>query len=221
MSDFETKYIASNATAAKAKAWLDSSFISDPDYPGTIITSIYFDTKQMTLLNEKQESDHIKSKFRIRWYEDLKTQKPSEVGFLEFKHKIGENRFKKRIKVPNTFHQLELNPLNFSNTLSELRLFEGAVLEQLQPSYSISYTRYRYIIPKTDIRLCIDYNIKIKKTNISLVGSRLKPKYLSKCVFELKGETGILPASLNVLEKFGFEKNSFSKYEQCFNELIL
>jgi hypothetical protein len=56
---------------------------------------------------------------------------------------------------------------------------------------------------------------------MNLVGPRLKPKYLSKCVFELKGETGILPSSLNVLEKFGFEKNSFSKYEQCYNELIL
>ncbi len=220
MSDFETKYIARNAHAPKIRAWLDAKFKKDTEYPETIISSIYFDDYNMSYLKEKDESDHVKSKFRIRWYEDIKTKEASDICFLEFKHKIGENRFKKRIKAANEFSSLALESSEFGNAVDRLRQFEGNILGHVYPSYIVSYTRHRYIVPGTNIRLCIDSNIHIKKNNKRLIKREFKKKYLDHCVFELKGETAILPGSLNFIEQLGLKKDSFSKYEQCYRQLI-
>ena len=220
MSDFETKYISSNANAEKARRWLDLHFPRDPTFPETIISSVYFDTKDLALLDEKVESDHIKSKFRIRWYEDLIEKTPSDVCFFEFKHKVGENRFKKRIKSENTFFDLPLNHSSFQSSLNELRICENGMLAHVYPSFNVSYTRFRYCIPGTDIRLCIDYNIHVRSVNHHLIMKPIKKRNLSHCVFELKGETGILPEKLHFLEELGFYKSSFSKYEQCYTELL-
>lgn len=217
--DFETKYIGHNIKAATIKSWLEANFPADPLYPETIISSIYFDTFKFKHLAEKQESDHIKSKFRIRWYEDIQTKAPSEVCFLEFKHKIGENRHKKRIKMQNTFWDLELASPDFYAILNELRLYEGKVLDKIFPSYTVSYTRKRFIIPDTEIRLCIDYNINVPKFNPQLIKCA-KQSYLQNCVFELKGPTAVLPPRLRALEQFGVKKDAFSKYERCFEELL-
>ncbi len=220
MSDFETKYIANNAIAMKTLSWLKQNFPVDPNYPETIISSIYFDTFRMDYLDEKTESDHIKSKFRIRWYENIKTRKPSDICFLEFKHKVGENRFKKRIKCDNSYAHLALESEKTYSVMDELRIHGGNILKHVHPSYTVSYTRHRFVIPNTDIRLCIDFNINVKNINMRLVGPHFKQKYLSQCVFELKGETAILPPQLYYLEKLGFKKDAFSKYERCFIELI-
>lgn len=220
MSDYETKYIGSNSQAEKTKAWLDQNFISDPNFPGTIISSIYFDTFDMLYMYEKQESDHIKSKFRIRWYEDLITKNASDICFFEFKHKVGVDRFKKRLKRKNTFSNKTLESPDFYTVMNELRLFDGKILDHVFPSFIVSYTRFRYIIPKTDIRICLDYNIHVPKTNLRLVKTKPMSKYIDQCVFELKGETAVLPQELYHLENLGFKKDSFSKYEQCYNQLL-
>lgn len=220
MQDYETKYILSNAHALKVKTWLESRFPADPEFPEAIISSIYFDTPQLKYLNEKIDSHHIKSKFRIRWYTDPVTKTKSDVCFYEFKHKIGEHRIKRRLKSENDLSELPLESSRFYSILDELRTFEGKVLDHLFPSFIVSYTRKRFIIPGTDMRLCIDFNINVPKTNLSIVGRMPKRKYLNECVFELKGPTARLPAELHYLEKFGAHKNAFSKYEKCYVELI-
>lgn len=220
MQDFETKYIFSNAQALKVKAWLEDKFPADPEYPEAIISSIYFDTTQLTHLKEKQDSHHIKSKFRIRWYEDPITKVKSNVCFFEFKHKIGETRTKRRIRSTNIFSELPLESSQFYSVMNELRSYEGKVLDHLFPSFIVSYTRKRFIIPGTEMRLCIDYNINVPKTNLRLVSRRPKNKLLTQCVFELKGPTARLPKELYYLEQLGAKKNSFSKYDRCYAELI-
>ena len=218
--DYETKYIASNSRALVAKSWLEANFPSDPQYPEAIISSIYFDTWNLKYLGEKQESDHIKSKFRIRWYQDIKTKVHSDVCFLEFKHKIGEHRDKRRIDRPNDLFSVPLESSAFFEVLNDLRVYKGKVLENIYPCFVISYTRKRFIIPNTEHRLCIDYNINVPKVNLNLVRGT-NHGYLSQCVFELKGPSAVLPNRLITLEKLGFQKDSFSKYDRCFEELIL
>lgn len=218
--DYETKYIAPSSKAMVAKAWLESNFPCDPKYPEAIISSIYFDTKDLKYLREKQESDHIKSKFRIRWYQNINDKKVSDVCFLEFKHKVGEHRDKRRICVENHFWNRSLESSEFYSILNKLRVFQGKVLGPVFPSFIISYTRKRFIVPGTEHRLCIDYNINVPKINMHLVRN-VKQAFLSECVFELKGPSAILPNKLVQLEKFGFYKNAFSKYDRCFEELII
>lgn len=217
--DFETKYTAPNSKAGAIKAWLEANFPADPEFPEAVISSIYFDTQNLKHLDEKLASDHIKSKFRIRWYEDPITRAKSEVSFQEFKHKIGENRHKVRLKLPNHFAQLPLESSEFNSIMNQMRVFEGKVLEHLHPSFIVSYTRKRFVLP-SGLRLCIDYNINVPKLNLRLIKRPIKRKYLSTCVFELKGHSAVMPPELYPLERMGLYKDSFSKYEQCYSELI-
>lgn len=218
--DYETKYTTSNSKSLGIKGWLEANFPADPDFPEAVISSIYFDTQNLKHLDEKLASDHIKSKFRIRWYEDPVTREKSDVCFLEFKHKIGEHRNKRRIKMPNDFCELPLEDSRFFAILDELRIHEGKVLDHLYPSFIVSYTRKRFILPESGMRLCVDYNINVPRVNMRLIKRPIKRKYLSTCVFELKGASAVLPRELYYLEKMGLVKDSFSKYEQCYTELI-
>lgn len=214
--DFEVKYTARNQYAPKIRAWMDCNLTPDPEYPETYIHSIYYDTQRLQYLEEKNGSDNIKSKFRIRWYQDKTTKANSPVAFLEFKHKIGDHRFKRRIKVENNFSNRPLE--NLPPLMEELRNYEGYNLPHVYPAFIISYTRKRYVYH--NLRPCIDYNIHISRTNSLLIPDPFYPIQLNNCVVELKGETAIMPRSLFPLEKMGLKKSSFSKYERCFYELI-
>lgn len=220
MQDYETKYVLKNSQALQVKAWLESNFPQDAEYPEAIVSSIYFDTYHLNLLHEKINSDHVKSKYRIRWYEDPVTRVKSDVCFFEFKHKVGERRFKRRIKHPNVFSEMSLESFSDFSSFNELRLHDGILQRHIFPSFVVSYTRKRFIVPKTNLRICIDYNIHCPKSNLILMKRRPQSRFLTSCVFELKGETAILPKELYEIEKMGGKKNAFSKYERCYSELI-
>lgn len=220
MHDFETKYVASNSVAAKTRSWMWHNFLPDPAYPEAIISSIYFDTPDFYHLKEKDESEHFKSKYRIRWYSDIKTKEPLSNAFFEVKLKIGENRFKKRVMNESSFHDIDLNSDVFFNHFRSLNSFTGYFPGHLFPAIQINYTRTRYIDPLTKLRLCVDSDIHIKRIGQRIIQRQFKPNYLTNCVLEVKGPSAIAPKRLTNIEYFGFKKNSFSKYESCFTELI-
>jgi SPX domain protein involved in polyphosphate accumulation len=218
--DFEVKYIAPNIKASAINAWMDANMLPDGDYPETIISSIYFETKDQQFLREKEASDHIKSKLRIRWYENAQDGSHSKTCFLEFKHKVNLRRYKRRMEVLNTFSKIELESQDFSHCLDEFRIFNKNLLKPVFPFFTISYTRKRYIIPSTQQRICIDYNIHLKNVNKHMISKNIKSINLSNCVLETKGLDNTLPRQLHFLENFGLKKNSFSKYERCYYELL-
>jgi len=220
MNDFEVKYITHNTSADKVRTYLDSHFQADPQYPKAIITSIYFDTHNMHYLTEKVQSDHIKSKYRIRWYQDIQTYRPSDVCFLEFKHKINLKRFKRREKLENIYFDQPFDSRVFDQIFSDFRALNGEVLPHLYPSLVVSYTRSRYVIPELDLRICLDSHINLKDYNKTLLKKNKRDQYLEQCVFEMKGMETELPPQLRGLNFFDFRKDSFSKYEQCYEQLL-
>ena len=218
--DYEIKYIGDNRRSFAIKNYLENNLLPDGEFPEAIISSIYFDTKTLKYLNEKNSSDHIKSKFRIRWYEDVNTFSPSPEAFLEFKHKINLKRFKRRKKIKNNFFKTPLKDPLFTTYFEDFRLFEGKLLEPIYPSYIVRYHRKRFIDPVTKLRICIDSNIHVGGLNQSLLGNQIHKKYLNNCVVETKGLSRDLPRQLRFLESYGLKKNAFSKYERCYYELI-
>ena len=70
-AEHEVKYVTSCIRANEALFWLNKTCKPDPLYPRSIVNSIYFDTLDFKALNEKINSDFIKTKFRIRWYENI------------------------------------------------------------------------------------------------------------------------------------------------------
>jgi hypothetical protein len=97
--EHETKYVFPNSRAAILRRFLSMKCIPDGDYAEGLISSIYFDTSHLELLDEKLNSDFLKVKVRLRWYSSVTSGLPYPPVFLEVKRKIGSARRKARQQV--------------------------------------------------------------------------------------------------------------------------
>ncbi|MCD4665197.1 MAG: VTC domain-containing protein, partial [Bacteroidales bacterium] len=153
----ETKFIISNNKSRQIIEWLRCSCREDPEYPAGTVSSIYYDTRNWGFLAEKNNSDYLKNKIRIRWYSDISNKKNFEKSFIEAKFKIGNRRKKVRYLTPYSGTWLSRCRLDNPQLLEIPFLLgkEGIVLNQsVFPVYQISYKRLRFIEPYTGFRIC-------------------------------------------------------------------
>lgn len=221
IGEHETKFVLPNSRARILSSWLSKRCRPDPLYPVGIISSIYFDTKDWQLLGEKLNSDHLKTKVRLRWYSDVQSGESLPATFLEIKYKIGSARKKLRIKTAINSDEILKTRLEEPRLLQipRLSLEHGVVLPMsLHPAFQLNYIRHRFIDPLTGARLAVDRNIHISRVNSRMIQSS-NPTSLPDGVFELKYENSILPDWLHQLTALGCRKGSFSKYSNCYSHV--
>ena len=218
----ETKYVLSNTLAPKIIQWLKSRCSPDPEFPDSIVSSIYYDTPSLRFLMEKINSDFNKTKVRLRWYADLETEKPEAKSYLEAKYKIGSRREKIRCETKITgdwLSSVNMNDQELKNIprmfISDNRLFPGSIC----PVFKISYKRIRFVEPTTRVRICVDYDISSPCVNWQILPG-VPPFRLQTAVFELKGRSRELPRTLHQLTALGCRKLSYSKYMICYKKII-
>ena len=154
-SAHELKFIFSNSSAHLFIQWLKSRCFPDPEFPASMVSSIYYDTRCLHSLQEKTNSDYIKTKIRMRWYSDIGTQTPEDKSFLEAKHKIGWKR--EKIRIETSLAGEWLAQVNLDNqilkTVPMKYLPENTPFHRhIFPVFDISYRRYRFIEPTTGAR---------------------------------------------------------------------
>jgi len=218
----ETKFVLPNHRAHIFLAWLNHRCLTDPNYPVGIVSSIYYDTKNWRFLNEKINSDYLKTKVRLRWYADIDTGTPEDVSFLEAKFKIGSTRKKVRLKTDLSGKWLSQVALNDKRlpAVPEMLRTEGIILPPLMlPVFKIAYKRRRFIEPVTGARLSLDYDIYAPDVNFQAM-PRTDTFKLKNAVFELKGKFTELPNSITQLTALGCRKDSFSKYSACYQKIM-
>lgn len=221
IGEHESKFVLANRRARILSSWLSKRCRPDPQFPIGIVSSIYFDTKDWLLLGEKLNSDHLKTKVRLRWYSDVKTGKNFPTTFLELKYKIGSARKKLRINTIISSDEILETRLEEPNLLQipRLALEHGVVLPMtLHPVFQLNYIRHRFIDPLTGARLAVDSNIHISRVNSTMVQT-CNPTYLQEAVFELKFENNTLPDWLHQLTALGCRRGSFSKYSNCYSHI--
>jgi len=186
----ETKYVLNNREALKIIQWLKFRCSPDPEFPGSIVSSIYYDTPSLRFMREKINSDFYKTKVRLRWYADLETEKPETKSYLEVKYKIGNRREKIRSETHFTGDWLSLVNLNDQELknfprmyISDNKLLPGSIC----PVFKIRYKRIRFVEPATRDRICVDYDISSPCVNWQIL-PRVPPFRLQTAVFELKRE---------------------------------
>ena len=218
IGEHESKFVLPNLRAEQLRSWLNRKCLPDPDYAEGLISSIYFDTSDFRLLNEKLASDYLKTKIRLRWYSNLAKDVTYPTVFLEIKNKIGSARQKKRLALTVASqwilgHGLE-DPAYLAFNQEVAR--QGCSLYQpLHPVLQISYRRSRYIDPLSGARLAVDGDIHVARINRRMVND-FRPSFLPVAVFECKEKTGILPDWLQQVNAFGGRKAAFSKYSECY-----
>ena len=218
LAESEIKYTINNCNNRKILNWLKSRCKVDTAFHAQTVSSIYYDTWNWKLLNEKINSDYLKKKIRFRWYSDISCRQHHEPSFAEAKFRIGTKRTKVRIPTPYSGDKAAQTPLHHPLFMQIPNLLEanGVILgEKYFPVYQISYKRIRFKEPRTGASVCFDYDIRAPRINTFMLPNAY-PSTLHTAVLELKGPVEELPPVLYPLIKLGCKKGSFSKYQQCY-----
>ncbi len=224
LHSIEQKYIFIGQQKQMILDWLDHTCIRDPLFYSGTVSSIYYDSPRMNLYMEKRNSDFLKTKVRLRWYEKIE-EFESNFGikcYLEVKNKIGATREKKRIEVLVSSKKLSHHPfsekdiLNMPSKVLELGELPRGILV---PMLLIKYDRFRFIDLQSNSRVSVDINIQCARANNKYLAALL-PVNLGMGVLEVKGNHRQLPNSFREIGTY-LTKESFSKYAQCFERLML
>jgi hypothetical protein len=217
----ELKFLLPGIRASAALAWLRSVGRPDPQFPGGIVSTIYYDTPDLAYLREKVNSDYLKTKVRLRWYEDQAGPPVDATGFLEVKLRIGRHRQKLRVETSYAGTWLAEVPLEHPRLTEVPALIQAQghlVAARLTPLMLIRYERRRYVHPLTSSRLALDSAIRVDRVNRQLVPWHIAAP-LDVCVVEIKGAAVDLPPALYGLTALGARKASFSKYSACYQHV--
>ncbi len=219
----EIKFIFTAKRAGRIIQWLDKVSRPDPVHPTTIISSIYFDTHGLHCVDEKLNSDYLKSKYRLRWYGIAgRAPEPGDPVFAEAKFRTGGIRRKLRAPAPFDAPALANTALEDPRLLAFNRVLRdlGAIPNQtLFPSLVVQYERRRYIDAVSGARICVDTAVRVPRVNRLLLPCTL-PGMLETAVLELKGDCLDLPPQLHTLTDLGCRRASWSKYAACYQKLV-
>lgn len=218
----EMKFVFDRAAAGRLVAWLSGRCRSDPEFPEGIVSSIYYDTRNWKLLEEKTNSDYLKTKIRVRWYADIETGEPGEASFLEVKRKEGGLVRKTRIPFALSGRWLANAALNDSELLvvrHHLRGHAAVPAEPIFPAFVVRYKRVRFVEPITCAGLCVDWDIGSPRVNAQLLPA-VQSFILPFGVFEVKGDIEELPPMLHGMTALGCRKEAVSKYLACYRHIL-
>jgi hypothetical protein len=219
----EQKYNFSAPTRQELVDWAEYALEPDPEYPEGVINSLYYDTPDLELYQQKRSSEYLKFKVRLRWYGDAPgaSSNGQIPGHLEVKRKIGSVRRKQRTAV--SLCPCRIGRSDFA--CEEIAGLSEWALENHYPDHSalipmahIRYRRLRYIDPASNARIALDWEIGCGWFNQEFVPLEA-PIWLERGVLEVKGRMRHLPRSLEPVA-FMLHKNAFSKYAQCLEQLM-
>ena len=190
----------------------------DPAFQVNVIKSLYFDTPRFDLLRQKEASEFLKRKVRIRWYVDPRTGDPGSDAWLEIKSKRGARGHKRRLRLPVGAGRFDHDPVAALKHLDQEidpASEPMGFLRGLSPAFVVQYRRRRYIEMSEGFRVALDSEIRATSVNRALLRRRRvsRPAF---AVLELKGAGArTLPDSLSMLRRWGVRKASLSKYAAC------
>ena len=211
-AEHELKYEVDRFRLEAIAAHLDLLCRPDPRYPENRVVSLYFDTPDGALVHQKLDSEYLKTKVRLRWYEDVAG---ATNAFLEVKRRIGCQRRKARLETSWNGPLLRRTlPRPGSPPVGEeLRRAGLAVAAELEPFLLVEYRRRRWVEPQSGLRLCLDTEIRPARPGRPSCGA------LAGGVVEIKGDSARPPAALTHLVQAGCFPTSFSKYGRCYLHL--
>jgi hypothetical protein len=216
--EHEIKYTLPAGAAPALRAWLTGVCLANRALPPAFVHTVYYDTPHLRLLGEKIDSDYLKTRVRVRWYGRLAGGAAHGPVFAEVKHRVGNQRYKSRVRLDADVADLAVRPLRdraWIDLLTPLRPEVPGLPPSLAPVLALQYARYRFVDPAAAAHVTVDEGIRVTATN----GHRLVPHAdgaLPIAVFEWKGGRPDLPWYLGSVVQFGARRGAFSKYLACY-----
>lgn len=217
--EHELKYLVPATRVALVRSLLEARCRPDARYPVNRVVSIYYDTADLEMLEDKFAGQLCKRKVRVRWYEGGGEPVPVDApAFLEIKYRFGSGRHKVRLpaKYPARWYQ--------THSLADpaLALLPGRRQESedlpstaLYPFLVVGYERRRYYDPLSRSRISLDTEIGPGRFNSTRLPHG-QPRALRHAVLEVKNGAGETPPALLPAARLGALPRAFSKYSACF-----
>ena len=183
------------------------------------ISSLYFDTLNDELLYDTISGNPIRSKYRIRIYND-------DLGVI--KMEVKENRYGRIYKKSELIDQDTLKNLlhgQYGNEQSCCNVYEEYkemyYQKLLVPRVIITYEREAYLCEIGNVRITFDFNIMASK-DIQSLGRLTEYDWYNgeEIVLEVKYDTVIPDYILELLELNYLRQISNSKYRICREALM-
>jgi VTC domain len=219
--ELELKYLMPGSRAAFVRSWLEGVVHPERAYPPALVVTTYYDTPGLDLLDEKINSDHLKTKVRVRWYAPLDGGPPAGPVFVECKGREGATREKRRVTAEAEPGQLAAMPLSapeWNGLLLHLRAGVPDLPLDLAPVLRLAYARHRYLDAR-GARISLDAGIVVQAVNPARLHAPARPDPLPHAVFEYKGHGPDLPAHVAPVTRLGARRSAFSKYLACYQHV--
>lgn len=217
----ELKYLLPCSRAAFVRGWLEGVVQPERAYPPALVVTTYFDTPGLDLLDEKLNSDYLKTKVRVRWYAPLDGRPSDSPVFVECKTREGATRDKRRVVAQARPAQLIALPLSapgWGALLAGLRAEVPGLPLDLAPVMRLAYARYRFADTGGG-RVTFDTDIAVEAVNPARLHAPARHGSLPCSVFEYKGHGPDLPLHLAPVTRLGGRRSSFSKYLACYEHV--
>lgn len=210
----EQKYVFVNGEEDRIAAWMAYAAAPDPRHAEGVLHTVYFDTYDLRHYFEKRESDFLKMKVRLRWYESADGPATTPVAaYLEAKRKVGSVRRKGRWPVLPEHCVAPFSAPALRAAIAETVSLDYGGSRPMVPVLHLSYSRRRFVEGATGARLSLDTRIRTCWANDAVLAGGA-PRSLTVGVLEIKSPHRHLLRSLEPMAPF-LRKMAFSKYAQC------
>ena len=217
----EDKYTCDEKQLAVLQARLKT--VLRPDYnqsgdEGYQITSVYFDDLYDTHLQDTEDGNRLREKYRIRIYNDS-----FETIKLEIKYKRDSRVFKRA----ETISAEQMKRLLAGQCISDkspsadstITLFNLAIANRgLRPRVIVEYDRAAYVFDAGNVRITLDRNLRASTDFDGFIHKNqayYRPVPEFDRVLEVKYDE-LLPGFIaRLLETGNMNQTSFSKYRLC------
>ena len=219
--EYELKLVVPASRAPFVQNWLASAAWPDAKYPPARVVTVYFDTRGLRFLGEKDGGDYLKTKVRVRWYAGLVGEAIGSPVFAECKYRHGAARKKARVRLAVTAADIATWPLtdpSWTALLAPLRAEVPQLPPDLVPVIRLRYVRCRFA-DRRGARVTLDSDIRVEATNPARVAAPVASTPLPAAVIEYKAATMDLPRYLAPVVRFGARKAAYSKYLACYEHL--
>lgn len=202
---------------------LHHTCLPDRKYPENYISTVYYETEDLSSYYENLNGDTAKAKLRVRWYGGAggPEQEPREV-FVEIKLKEGleVKKARRRVHLSNaSFNSSNLTGLLWEDQLNQISTELGWKKHgRLYPLVLIQYKRSRFLDPFSGARIALDRRISVVSVNTDLLPTA-QPTRLNSAILEIKGGNR-LPLVVSMIRGLVFRWESFSKYCICLEACI-
>ena len=176
-----------------------------------IVNSIYIDNENFKNVWDNINGFSQRSKYRIRWYNDLKNSKV----FLEEKNKLNQTTFKNKIEIGPFKNEKDLMIFLNSNEFQKKYLFKYKY--NLKNVLKVSYKRSYFIDPKKKIRVTLDQNITVNKKYINNNFGISLDKNIIELKYDVTDSNYCNQLILN--SRLDNRNKKYSKYVQSFVEM--